>query len=49
VAEIVLEMIALIFQRIERLIFDAPASPCLGCRMFYPVLAKSSAVFVSGF
>ena len=26
-AEIVLEMIALIFQRIERLIFDAPASP----------------------
>src|SRR5207244_7498814 len=28
VAEIVLEMIALIFQRIERLIFDAPASPC---------------------
>ena len=28
VAEIVLEMIALILQRIERLIFDAPASPC---------------------
>jgi hypothetical protein len=26
-AEIVLKMIALIFQRIERLIFDAPASP----------------------
>ena len=28
VAEIVLEMLALIFQRIERRIFDAPASPC---------------------
>ena len=28
VAEIVLKMIALIFQRIERFIFDAPASPC---------------------
>src|ERR671911_1222150 len=27
-AEIVLEMIALILQRIERLIFDAPARPC---------------------
>jgi hypothetical protein len=27
-AEIVFEMIALVFQRIERLIFDAPARPC---------------------
>src|SRR5918993_214420 len=27
-AEIVLKMVALIFQRIERLIFDAPASSC---------------------
>ena len=27
-AEIVLEMIALILERIERLLFDAPASPC---------------------
>jgi hypothetical protein len=28
VAEIVLKMIALIFQRIERFILDAPARPC---------------------
>lgn len=28
VAEVVFEMVALILQRIERFIFDAPASPC---------------------